>query len=89
MTQFNQRWVNPSNLRLDGPEKVRRPKAFIHAGSSNLLTSSTLFRQRPTRARIRARTRVMCCVFRLDKVRRLDKAFIYAGFNRPTYRPGV
>jgi len=89
MTQFNQRWVNPSNLRLDGPEKVRRLKAFVRAGSSNLLTSSTLFRQRPTRARTRARTRVMCCVFRLDKVRRLDNAFVYAAFDRLTCRPSV
>ncbi len=89
MTRFNQRWVNPSNLRLDGPEKVRRLKAFVYAGLSNLLTLSTLFRHRPTRARTRARTRVMCCVFRLDKVRRLDKAFIYAASNRLTSRPSV
>lgn len=84
MTRFNQRWVNPSNLRLDGPEKVRRLKAFVYAGSSNLLTLSNLFRQSPTRAHVRARTRVMCCVFRLDKVRRLDNAFVYAVFNRLT-----
>lgn len=89
MTRFNQRWVNPSNLRLDGPEKVRRLKAFVRAGSSNLLTSSTLFRHFPTRAHMRTRTRVMCCVFRLDKGRRLDNTFVYTAFNRLTCRPSV
>lgn len=89
MTRFNQRWVNPSNLRLDGPEKVRRIKAFIYMGSSNLLTSSYQFKQCHIRAHAHARTRVRCNEFRLDKVRRLDNAFVYMGFNRLTYRLGV
>lgn len=89
MTRFNQRWVNPSNLRLDGPEKVRRLKAFVYMGSSNLITSSYLFRQSPTRAHARARTRVRCNEFRLDKVRRLDRAFFYKSFIRLTCRPSV
>lgn len=87
MRRFNQRWVNPSDLRSDGPEKVRRLEALFYMASSDLLTSSYLFRHRPTRARAHTRTRVRCVCFRLDKVRRLDKAFVYAGSNRPTYRP--
>ena len=91
MCRFNQGSVIPSNLRLDGPEKVRRPRPAWIGHPSNLLTSSNL----PARAhmsggagaRTHTRTRVQLCTFRLDKVRRLDRARQDKASGRLTSRP--
>lgn len=88
--RFDQGSVIPSNLRLDGPEKVGRRKPALLQGLSNLLTSSYLAARTRGRVRRRAHVRARACVcihaFRLDKVRRLDRPSNSKGFRRLTCR---
>lgn len=85
LRRFNQRSVHPSNLRLDGPEKVRRREALCHGHPSNLLTSSNLSHTH-THTRVRgrgcacARTRVQTSAPMSDKVRTLDGFRYCKGF---------
>jgi hypothetical protein len=91
MVSFDQGSVIPSNLKVRRPGKGRTAKTRMDRAS---VRPPNLVRPQPPAcvgvgARTHVYARVSVFIFRLDKVRRLDRASHIKASARPTFPPNL